>query len=427
MEVGDKLNPQRSYRKGFALKGLHQHLIKTNDPSTIDPDELLTVRFPDLKESQVIIPRTTKLTFSISLSGTDANRTLVKNLGRNIIRKLVVKLEGNEIISIDDYDILYSYYDCWKCTTERHNAVFQGIVEADGQTENAIKHRINASDKASYANDETVASIFDNKFCIPLDFEILESSLPLYQYGLVSRLTYELTFADYSDVIKSSNPDASYTISNISLEFNTVTNASLASQIRTEYMKNSILYDRILRAFIIPLNDSKTSFSVDINSPSKSLKGVLLIFTKERSATKFNRDTEEFFNPKITKVEVTVEGVPNELYAQNLEYRHQFDEIMKHFCESRLKEAGAIQIDLQLHNVNIASYYTNKYALWLDFQTIDDGRLHGSGRALQNISEGVHLQIMKEAGSAGKLSCYLFIFQDTQINISDAQFLNVVY
>ena len=34
-----------------------------------------------------------------------------------------------------------SCYDCWKCTTERHNAVFQGIVEADGQTENAIKHR----------------------------------------------------------------------------------------------------------------------------------------------------------------------------------------------------------------------------------------------------------------------------------------------
>ena len=157
-----------------------------------------------------------------------------------------------------------------------------------------MKHRINAGDKASIASDETVASIFDNKFCFPLDFEILESSLLLYQYGLGSRLTYDITFADYSDVIKASNPDASYMISNISLEFDTITNASLASQIRTEYMKSSILYDRILRARIIPLNNSSTSFSVDINSPSKSLKGVLLIFTKERSATKFNRDTEEF-------------------------------------------------------------------------------------------------------------------------------------
>ena len=265
MEVGDKLNPQRSYRKGFALIGIQQHIIKTNNPSTISPDELLTVHFPDLKENQMIIPGTTKLTFNFLLSGTDVNRTLVKNLGRNIIRKLVVKLESNEIISIDDYDILYSYYDCWKSISERCNAVFQGIVQAYSQMENAIRHRINAGNKASNASDARVASIFNNKFCIPLDFQILESSLPLYRYGLGSHLTYELTFVDYSNVIKASNPDALYTISNISLEFNTVTNTSLASQIRTEYMKTSILYDRILRSRIIPLNHSSTSFSVDIN------------------------------------------------------------------------------------------------------------------------------------------------------------------
>ena len=427
MEVGDKLNPQRSYRKGFALKGLCQHIIKTNNPSTIGPGELLTVRFPDLKENQVIIPGTTKLTFNITLVGTDPNRTLVGNLGRNITRKLLVKLEGNKIISNDDYDILYSYYDSWKTTTERCNAIFQGIVEVNSQMENAIKHRINAGDKANNAKDQTVASIYDNRFCIPLDFEILESSLPLYQYGLGSRLTYELTFADYSNVIKSTDLDATYTISNISLEFDTIINASLASQIRTEYMKSSILYDRILRARIIPLNKSDTSFSVDINSPSKSLKGVLLIFTQERSATKFARDTEEFYNPKITKVEVTLEGVPNELYAQNMEYRHQYDEIVKHFAEGWLKEAGLIQKDLQLHTVNIASYYTDKYAIWLDFRTIDDNILHGSGRQLENTSEGIRLQITKKAESAGELSCYLYIFQDAQIDISDAQFLNVVH
>ena len=68
---------------------------------------------------------------------------------------------------------------------------------------------------------------------------------------------------------------------------------------------------------------------------------MLLIFTKERSATKFNLDTQEFYNPKITKVEVTVEGSSNELHAQNMEYRHQYDEIMKHFGEGRLKDAGA--------------------------------------------------------------------------------------
>ena len=127
------------------------------------------------------------------------------------------------------------------------------------------------------------------------------------------------------------------------------------------------------------------------------------------------------------KVEVTMEGVPDELYAQNMEYRHQYDEIVKHFAEGLLKEAGAIQKDLQLHNVNIASYSTDKYALWLDFRTMDDNRLHGTGRRLENTSQGIRLRITKKTGSAGKLLCYLYIVQDAQINISDAQFLNVVY
>ena len=119
----------------------------------------------------------------------------MNNLGRNIIIKLVVKLEGNEIISTDDCDIFYSYYDCWKSTAERCNAVFQGIVEVGGQTENAIKHRLNTDDKASNAKDGTVVSIFENKFSIPLDFEILESGLLFHQYGAGSRLTYELPLA----------------------------------------------------------------------------------------------------------------------------------------------------------------------------------------------------------------------------------------
>ena len=87
----------------------------------------------------------------------------------------------------------------------------------------------------------------------------------------------------------------------------------------------------------------------------------------------------------------------------------------------------AIQKDLQLHNVNIASYYTDKYTLWLDFRTIDDNKLHGSGRRLENTSEGIRLQITKGSRTTGKFSCYLYTFQDAQINISEAQFLNVVY
>ena len=43
----------------------------------------------------------------------------------------------------------------------------------------------------------------------------------------------------------------------------------------------------------------------------------------------------------------------------------------------------------------LMSYYTDRYALWLDFRPIDDNKLHGSGRRLENTSEGIRLEVTK--------------------------------
>ena len=50
------------------------------------------------------------LSFNFELtSAIDANRTLVSNVGRAILRKLAVKFEGNEIMSVDDFDVFACY------------------------------------------------------------------------------------------------------------------------------------------------------------------------------------------------------------------------------------------------------------------------------------------------------------------------------
>ena len=38
-------------------------------------------------------------------SKTDLNRTLVSNIGSAIVKKLAVKFEGNEILSVNDFDV----------------------------------------------------------------------------------------------------------------------------------------------------------------------------------------------------------------------------------------------------------------------------------------------------------------------------------
>ena len=50
------------------------------------------------------------LSFNIELSSTaDLKKVLVSNIGRAVMKKLAVKFEGNEILSIDNFDILLCY------------------------------------------------------------------------------------------------------------------------------------------------------------------------------------------------------------------------------------------------------------------------------------------------------------------------------
>ena len=114
------------------------------------------------------------------------------------MKKLAVKFEGNEIMSVDNYDIFTCYRDMWKMRSEKHNAIHQGIISTDGFTVSCMKSRINAKDKVTTAKDNTIAKAYGNKFIIPLDFKMSGSLAPYYQAGLGNRLCYEITFNDYN-------------------------------------------------------------------------------------------------------------------------------------------------------------------------------------------------------------------------------------
>ena len=262
MEYGKRLNPYCSLRTPKGIKGTRQKVIVTHNPSEIDQAQLSLVRFPNLGSDDVIVPGTANLSFNIELTSTvDANRTLVSNIGRAIVKKLAVKFEGNEILSIDDFDIFACYQDLWKTKSEKRNAIRQGIISTDGCMENCIKLRINAGDKSpTPAQDKAIADAYGNKFIIPLDFEMLDSAAPYYQAGLGNRLCYKITFSDYNRVTKSAVspkvPDAKYKITDISLEYEIVTQPDLARSIRSEYQHMALLYDRILRHRQISVNKS---------------------------------------------------------------------------------------------------------------------------------------------------------------------------
>ena len=77
--------------------------------------------------------------------------------------------------------------------------------------------------------------------------------------------------------------------------------------------------------------------------------------------------------------------------------------------------------------MSLAEYLTTKFCLWLDLRSTDDDQLHGSGRRIENASEGVTIQITKTAETAGALNIYLYVLMDAQLNIEDGRFVSALY
>ena len=107
----------------------------------------------------------------------------------------------------------------------------------------------------------------------------------------------------------------------------------------------------------------------------------------------------------------------------------QYDEICKYFAEGKQRDnnANEIQKHLQLYDLSSGEYLVNKYALWLDFRMIGENELHGTGRRIENASEGITLQIEKKEESAGALNAYFYLIMDAKLNIQNSAYVSAVY
>ena len=82
-----------------------------------------------------------------------------------------------------------------------------------------------------------------------------------------------------------------------------------------EYQIMALPHDRILRNRQITVNKLDTTRSWSFNMPCKTFKGILILLELEEL---YKQDTSRFYDPKIEKVSVFVEGKPNQLYAQGM-------------------------------------------------------------------------------------------------------------
>ena len=91
---------------------------------------------------------------------------------------------------------------------------------------------------------------------------------------------------------------------------------------------------------------------IDVNNFSvRSLQGLLLLFLDKRKD--FLNKNEEFYNPSIDKILLTINGMPHKLFATGLQARDIYPELKKYFYKEN-------------SNVTWEEFVTTKCGLWID-------------------------------------------------------------
>ena len=410
MAVPPSLLPSHSEKVLGAMKAERTVKRITFNPTEAKPGETLYVHVPKLAENEVIVAGSLALVFNINLkvTGAHVNNYLMQNVSRALVDKFKVKFAAATIQDTDSYSIYKTFEDLFLSRDERANMLREGI-----QSDDLNKIRSGAGDKktSGVIAENKLNAVYGTKYRINLDHPILTDHGVFYPQALYNDLVFELTLAPAHQVVKGSDPSKLvYKLENIQLEYEVIQSETLADEALSTYKNGKeFAYDLVKRERVVPITrGSDTRLNLRMNPQRRSLKGILLLFINPFVSGA--KDTEEFFNPDITNVKVTVNGVPNRVYNEGINGSDMWQELTRYFKPQ------------ERPNMTLTKYLTdNKFGLWIDLRSMADITVHGNGQRLVNTQDGIQLEIERTASGSGTTDCYIFTVSDSQMNIMGQQ------
>ena len=263
------------------------------------------------------------------------------------------------------------YKDLWRSEEDRDNRQDFGIGNEN------VRKLVSKDDSANKATKSdgvlylTIANMCD-RMKIPLG-KILCDHGPYAPYGMCD-FEYRITLPQSKKIMKAQDGEdvGEYKLTDMHLEYEIIKSEDLAEKVRGEYnIGRSLGYDCTTLLKTLPWSKDNTREVIDVNIPRKSMKAVVLLFTKKNAG-----DSEEFVFPELTRVNVTVEGNPNDIYSEGLAKRDMYREAVRFFGSSTCEKYIGSKC------VSQRKFYTDKFACVIDFRTVDDENVSGSGRKL---------------------------------------------
>ena len=154
-----------------------------------------------------------------------------------------------------------------------------------------------------------------------------------------------------------------------------------------------------------------TVINEHVNIQRRSMTATLCRFTEESSVDK--RDSEKFVNPKITSVNFNIDGVPNKLFSNGMLPSDFWQSLNNRFnTKDTLKESD---------------FYADKFALWIDLRSHPDNDIHEGGLILNNTRDGVKIEIKRQTGGSGNITCHMFVVADAIMEIKESNLHSIKY
>jgi len=185
----------------------------------------------------------------------------------------------------------------------------------------------------------------------------------------------------------------SFRIKKLKLEYKTVRDKQLQQEISNaltagvQYFFDHVhYYDRV---FIVKKENKEFSATIS-DVARKSLKGLLLIFKNDFEEGR--RNSDRFINPRIEEIKICMGGEVTARYRNGYKEENFGLESGRFFMSEDTKQSQIVDIDAQ-------SYYgNNKFSIFIDLQSTEDNRLHGSGK-IQLSGDNILLTMTKKGKS----------------------------
>ena len=141
ISIYKQLGPMPEHRTQFAFKGKREHITKVNMPNIAHPNQHVDIEIPHGLRDRVILPENVKITFNLDSQSIVKTRSIVNNVSRALLKKMVLIFGSKEIDTINNAHIYDTYKYLYLNEKEYEEKLLQGIQSARGLKAHAGEKR----------------------------------------------------------------------------------------------------------------------------------------------------------------------------------------------------------------------------------------------------------------------------------------------